>query len=104
MDEGDGGEYERVGSAQQFCQLLLNVRIQSRVPQQARPTRVRAPATHFFSNRVSDLRVEVETQVIAGCEVGQPVLPNPDASPTHLVDHGVEHRIGALQLHKHSYS
>jgi hypothetical protein len=38
-----------------------------------------------------DLRVEVEAEVVAGGDVGQPVVTDPDHAPVDLIDHRVDH-------------
>jgi hypothetical protein len=65
VDVRDGREHERVGSAQELGQPLLDVGVQPRVPEQSGPARVSAPAAHLLIDRVGNFRVEVESQVVA---------------------------------------
>ena len=48
-------------------------------------------------DRVDDLAVEVEAEVVARREVEEPAVADPDPPAVLLVDHGVEHRVGVLQ-------
>src|SRR6185312_95003 len=73
-------------------QALLDVQVEPGVAEQARPARMGTPAADLAVDRVHDLGVEVEAEVIAGCVVGQPVVADPDAAAVDLVDDGVVHR------------
>ena len=48
-------------------------------------------------DRVDDLRIEVEPQVVAGGEVGQPLVADADPPALDLVDHRVVHRVSSAQ-------
>ncbi len=58
---------------------------------------MRAPSIQVRGHRGDDLRVEVEAEVVAGREVEEPAVADPDPSSVLLVDHGVEHRMRTLQ-------
>jgi hypothetical protein len=53
----DGGEHERVGSTQEFGQAFLDLELEPRVSQQARPARVGALPPDLLVDRRDDLRV-----------------------------------------------
>jgi hypothetical protein len=57
-----------------------------------------SPLLDVCRDRVHDLPVEVETEVVARGEVGEPLVADPDHAPVDLVDHGVRHRVRALEL------
>src|SRR5262249_41073883 len=48
-------------------------------------------------NRLDDLAVEIEAQVVAGREVGEPLLADADHAAVDLVDDGIDHRVRVLQ-------
>ena len=47
---------------------------------------------------VDDLRLEVEAEVVARREVGEPPVADADHPPVDLVDDGVHHRVGRAQV------
>ena len=94
MDEGDRGQHERVGSAEELGEPLFDLDVGTGAPQQAGPAGVRAPPLDRRRYRGDDLRVEVETEVVARSEIGQPVVADPDAPSLYLVYYGVHHRVG----------
>ncbi len=98
VDVGDRGQDEGVLAAEKVGQALLDVAEERRAAQEARPARVRAPPLDLCRDRVHDLAVEVEPEVVARREVGQPLVADADPPPVDLVDHGVGHRIRALEL------
>ena len=98
VDVGDRRQHERVLGAEQRGQALLDLLVEDRAAEQARPARVRAPRVEVGRDRVDDLAVEVEAQVVAGGEVGQPVVADADHAPVDLVDDRVHHRMGGLEL------
>ena len=59
---------------------------------------MRAPLLQVRGDRVDDLAVEVEAEVVAGREIGEPAVADADHPAVDLVDHGVGHRVGALEL------
>ena len=98
VDVGDRRQDERVLGAEQRGQALLDLLVEHRAAEQARPARVRAPRVEVGRDRVDDLAVEVEAEVVAGGEVGQPVVADADHAAVDLVDDGVHHRMRRLQL------
>jgi hypothetical protein len=51
-----------------------------------------SPLADRGSDRVHDLGFEIEAEVVARGEVGEPVIADPDAPAFHLVDHSVVER------------
>ena len=72
--------------------------IEHRAAEQPRPARVRAPSLEVRGDRVDDLAVEVEAEVVARREVGEPVVADADHAAVDLVDDRVHHRVGGLEL------
>src|SRR5206468_1113885 len=60
MDVGDGRQDQRVGCAEEVGELLLDVAVQPRAAEEARPARVGAPPAQGVRDAVHDLGVEVE--------------------------------------------
>jgi hypothetical protein len=52
-----------------------------------------APAGQVLGDAGQDLGVEVEAEVVAGGEVGQPLAADPDHAPVDLVQHRVGHGV-----------
>ena len=98
VDVGDRRQHERVLGAEQRGQALLDLLVEDRAAEQARPARVRAPRVEVGRDRVDDLAVEVEAEVVAGGEVGQPVVADADHAAVDLVDDRVHHRVRGLEL------
>ena len=48
-------------------------------------------------DRIDDAPVQIQPEVIAGREVRQPMLADPDHAPVDLVDHRVDHGMRVLQ-------
>ena len=78
--------------------LRLDLLVEHRAAEKAGPARVGAPSRQVLRHRVDDLLVEVEAEVVARREVGEPVVADADPAAVLLVDHGVEHRMRVLQL------
>ena len=97
VDVGDRGQHERVLRPEQRRQALLDLLVQHRAAEQPRPARVGPPCVEISRDRVDDLAVEVEAEVVAGGEVGEPLIADPDHAPVDLVDHGVHHRMRRRQ-------
>ena len=97
VDVGDRRQYERVLGAEQRRQPLLDLLVQHRAAKQTRPARVRAPAVEECRDPVDDLAVEVEPEVVARREVGEPPVAHTDHPPVDLVDNGIHHRMRRLQ-------
>ena len=57
-----------------------------------------APLLQELGHGRDDLRVEVEPEVVAGGEVREPLVADPDHAAVDLVDHRVGHRVGSLEL------
>ena len=98
VDVGDRRQDERVLAPSSVGQALLDLLVEHRAAEQARPARVRAPRVEVGGDGVDDLAVEVEAEVVAGGEVGQPVVADADHAAVDLVDDGVHHRMRRLQL------
>jgi hypothetical protein len=97
VDVRDRREQQRVLRADELRHLLLDLLVQDRASEETGPRRMRAPSIQVRRHRGDDLRVEVEAEVVAGCEVEEPPVTDPDPSSILLVDHGVEHRMRTLQ-------
>jgi hypothetical protein len=52
-----------------------------------------APAREVGADPANDLLVEIEAEIVAGREVGQPVISDPQHSALDLVHHRVDHRV-----------
>jgi hypothetical protein len=59
----------------------------------AGPAGMAAPAGQVLGDAGQDLGVEVEAEVVAGGEVGQPLAADPDHAPVDLVQHRVGHGV-----------
>src|SRR3954462_7193157 len=57
-----------------------------------------APPLEGLGNCLDDLAVEIEPEVVARGEVGEPLFADPDHPSIDLVDDGIRHRIGPLEL------
>ena len=97
VDVRDRRQDERVLAAEQLGEARLDLLVQHRAAEQPRPARVGAPRVQVRGNRVDDLAIEVEAEVVAGREVGQPLVADPDHAAVDLVDHRVHHRVRRLQ-------
>ena len=91
------GSSERVLAADELGELLLDLGVQARIAEQARPRRVRAPPREVLGHGVDDLLVEVEAQVVARRPVGEPPVADADLAADLLVDDGIHHRMGVLE-------
>jgi hypothetical protein len=91
MDLGEGGEGKHVLGPEQLADLGLELLVERRAGDPARPARMGAPAGQVAGDAGQDLRVEVEAEVVAGGEVVEPVVPDPDPASVDLVDHRVDH-------------
>ena len=97
VDVRDRRQHERVLAAEQLGQPLLDLLVEHRAAEQPRPARVGAPRVEVRGDRVDDLAVEVEAEVVARREVGQPVVADADHAAVDLVDDRVHHRVRGLQ-------
>ena len=74
-----------------------------RSPRRARGCRAGAtssdacPSVEVRWDRIDDLAVEVEAEVVARREVGQPLIADPDHAAVDLVDDRIHHRVRGLQ-------
>ncbi len=98
VDVRDRGEHKRVLAAQQLAESSLDLLIQRRAAEQARPAGVRPPGLQVGGHRVDDLAIQIEAEVVAGGEVRKPVLSYADHAPIDLVDHGIHHRMARAQV------
>ena len=98
VDQGDRREDERVLAAEELDQPLLDLLVEHGAAEHPRPARMRPPLVEVLGDGVDDLAVEVEAEVVAGGEVGEPLVADPDHPAVDLVDDGVRHRVRPLQL------
>ena len=98
VDVGDRRQDERVLAAQELREARLDLLVEDRAPEQPRPAGVRAPAAQVLRHGVDDLGVEIEAEVVARGEVGEPLVADPDHAAVDLVDDSVGHRIRPFQL------
>src|SRR2546430_17679483 len=59
-----------------------------------------APRGEVFGDGVDDLLIEVETEVVTGREVRQPLVADRYPPPVDLLDDGVDHGVGVLESRK----
>ena len=59
---------------------------------------MRPPLLDVGRDRVDDLALEVEAEVVARCKVREPLVADPDHPAVDLLDHGVRHRVRALEF------
>ena len=100
VDQGDRRQDERVLAAEQGSQPFLDLPVEGRAAEETGPARVCAPALEIGRDRGDDLPVEVEPEVVARGEVGEPVVADADHAPVDLVDDRIRHRMRALELGK----
>ena len=98
VDQRDRRQHERVLGAEQLGEPFLDLVVEHRAAEEARPARVRPPALEVLRDGRDDLAVEVEAQVVARGEIGQPRVSDADHPPVDLVDDRVGHRVRARQL------
>ena len=94
----DRRQGERVLAPEELGETRLDLLVQRRAPEEPRPARMRTPRAQRRRDRVDDLWLEVEAEVVARCEVGEPAVADPDHAPVDLVDDGVHHRIRRAQI------
>ena len=97
VDVRDRRQDERVLAAEQLGEARLDLLVEDRAAEQARPARMGAPRVEVGGDRVDDLAVEVEAEVVARREVGQPVVADADHAAVDLVDDRVHHRVRGLE-------
>ena len=98
VDQRDRRKDERVLAAEQLGEPLLDLLVEDGAAEQARPARMGTPLLEVLGHGGDDLAVEIESEVVAGGEVGEPLVADPDHAPVDLVDDRVGHRMGALEL------
>ena len=98
VDVRDRRQQQRVLGAEQVGEPLLDLLVERRAAEQARPARVRPPAVEVRGDRLDDLAVEVEPEVVARREVGEPVVADADHAAVDLVDDRVHHRMRRLEV------
>ena len=97
VDVRDRRQDERVLAAEHRGEPLLDLLVDDGAAEQSRPARVGAPGIEVGGDRLDDLAIEVEAEVVARREVGEPVVADPDHAAVDLVDDGVHHRMRRLQ-------
>ena len=97
VDVRDGRQDERVLAAEHLGEARLDVLVDDRAAEQARPAGVGPPCVEVRGDRLDDLAVEVEAEVVARREVGEPVVADADHAAVDLVDDRVHHRVGGLE-------
>src|SRR5207237_3179118 len=97
VDVRDRREGEDVLSGEELDELLLDLLVEDRAAEETRPTRMCPPSRHVLRDRIDDLLIEVEAEVVAGCEVGEPLVADADPPAVDLVDDRVEHRVRVLE-------
>ena len=97
VDVGDRRQQQAVLGAQQRGEPVLDLLVQDRAAQETRPARMGAPAPQIVGDRVDDLLVEIEPEVVARRVVGEPLVADADLAAIDLVDDGVEHAMGVLE-------
>ena len=70
----------------------------TRAPEHAGPARMGAPGLEGRRDRRDDVRLEVEAEVVARREIGEPLLADADHAAVDLVDDCVHHRVGRAQV------
>jgi hypothetical protein len=58
---------------------------------------MRSPAADIARDRIHDLWLEIKPEVVARCEIREPVITTPDAPAIDLVDDGVHHAVRRTQ-------
>ena len=97
VDVRDGRQDERVLAAEQLGEARLDLLVDDRAAEQPRPARVGPPRVEVRGDRLDDLAIEVEAEVVARREVGEPVVADPDHATVDLVDDRVHHRVRRLE-------
>src|SRR4249919_834643 len=95
VDQRDRRQHERVLGAEQLGEPLFDLLVEHRATEEARPARVRPPALEVPGDRVDDLALEIEAQVVARGEVREPGVADADHASVDLVDDRVGHRVRA---------
>src|SRR5262245_4868602 len=98
VDERDRRDDESVLAAEELDQALLDLRVEDGAAEHPRPAWMRAPLFEVLGDGGDNLAVEVEAEVVAGGEVGQPLVADPDHAAVDLVDDGVGHGVRPLEL------
>jgi hypothetical protein len=97
VDVGDRREQQRVLATDQLRHPLLDLLVQHGASEETGPGGVGAPSAQVLGHGGDDLGVEVEPEVVAGCEVEEPAVADADPPTVLFVDHCVEHRMRVLQ-------
>ena len=98
VDQGDRRDDQRVLAAEELDQPLLDLRVEDGAAEHPRPAWVRPPLVEVLGDRLDDLAIEVESEVVAGGKIGQPLIADSNHPAVDLVDDGVRHRVGTLEL------
>ena len=98
VDERDRRQDEDVVGREKAREPLLDLLVEHGAAEQPRPAGMGSPRLEVGRDGLDDLAVEIEPEVVARGEVGEPVVADPDHPAVDLVDHGVGHRARALEL------
>jgi hypothetical protein len=88
----------RVSAAQQLGEPGLDLPVQGRAAQHPRPAGVGPPPVQEGRDRLDHLTVQVQTEVVAGGEVDQPALADPDPAAVDLLDDRVKQMVVGEQV------
>ena len=100
VDVRDRRQKQRVLAAEQRGQLVLDLLVQHGAAEHARPARVRPPLLERRRNRRDDLGLEIEAEVVARREVGEPAITHADHAPVDLVHDRIHHGVRRAQIGK----
>src|SRR5207302_2217070 len=84
-------------STEEFAQRSFDLLVEHWAAQHPRPTGMGSPRPEERGDALDHVWIEVQPQVVARREVRQPVVPDADPAPVHLIDDGVEHRVRRLE-------
>ncbi len=98
VDQGDRRENQRVFTAEQRDESFFDLLVEDGASEHPRPAGMRAPLLEIRGNGIDDLALEIEPEIVAGSEVGEPLVADSDHAPVDFVDDRVGHRIGAFEL------
>jgi hypothetical protein len=95
---GEGRQQQRVGPAEQLGEPGLDLAVQGRAAQHPRPARVGPPPVQVGRDGLDHLAVQVEAEVVAGGEVDQPALADPDPAAVDVLDDRVQQVVVGEQV------
>ena len=76
---------------------VLDLLVDDRAAEQPRPARMGAPRIEVRGNRLDDLAIEIEAEVVARSKIGEPLVADPDHATVDLIDDRVHHRMRRLE-------